>query len=340
MSLNDLFHLAVRILGWVWDLLVHQAQHHPWAVVAGLYGLARAFGIMIQSGQRGVLFRWGRVVRELEPGFHWLVPIMHSARTTPVRSVTTVLPDQKVMTADGLLYDVRVNFVYRVDDATRALTQVDDLHSACRAAVPIVVTDVLRRRDQEQLVDRVLLDRELTERIAAWVARWGLVIEQAGFTTIAPNKDVLHTTQLRPRTMERARALRLMIDSGLDPESALVMIGSERHPVAKTSRRYHPAQAQTRPGRSGNRKDAETGRICRGHESVTRLEAAEADSRATASSPASTSGVATKPSRKWGKGAQAQPPARERVAEVARRCEPLRRNSALAIVRHRTKRRT
>ena len=50
----------------------------------------------------------------------------------------------------------------------------------------------------------------------------------------ADDKSVLHTTQLRPRTMEGARALRLMIDSGLDPESALVMIGSERHLVAKT----------------------------------------------------------------------------------------------------------
>ena len=239
MSLNDLIHLSFRILGWAWHLLVQQAQNHPWAVVAGLYGLARSFGVMIQSGQRGVLFRWGRVVKELEPGFHWLVPVMHAARTTPVRSVTLILPEQKVMTADGLLYDVRVNFVYRVDDATRALTLVDDVHSACRASVPIVVTEVLKQLGQAQLVDRVSLDRELTERIAAWVARWGLVIEQAGFTTIAPDRGVLHTTQLRPRTMERAGALGRMIASGLDPESALVMIGSDRHPAAKTSRRYH-----------------------------------------------------------------------------------------------------
>jgi len=253
---------------------------------------------MIQSGQRGVLFRWGRVVKELEPGFHWLVPLMHTARKTPVRSVTMVLPDQKVMTADGLVYDVCVNFVYRVENATKALTLVDHLDSACRAAIPIVVTEVLRRRDQAQLVDRVLLDRELTERIHAWVARWGLVIEQAGFTSIAPNKSVLHTTQLRPRTMEGARALRLMIDSGLDPESALVMIGSERHLVAKTSQRFHPATR--RPGRTTgtlrkkqkSRSSAVVAKPATG--STPTLPAA-----ATTSSPTSTFGAALKPSRKW-----------------------------------------
>ena len=200
------------------------------------------------SGQRGVLFRWGRAVKELEPGFHWLVPLVHGVKKTPVRSVTIDLPDQKVMTADGLVYDVSVNVVYRVEDATKALTLVDHVDSGCRAAIPIIVTEVLRVRDQAQLVDRVSLDRELSERMHAWIARWGLVVEQAGFTTIAPDRSVLRTTQLRSKTRERARALRVLIDGGLDAESALVMIGTERRPVAKSSRRYHLRTRQ--PGRT------------------------------------------------------------------------------------------
>lgn len=297
MSLTSLFNLSLRILRWIWHILLQQAQQHPWAVLAGLYGVARAFGVMIQSGQRGVLFRWGRVVKELEPGFHWLVPLMHTARKTPVRSVTLVLPDQKVMTADGLVYDVRVNFVYRVNNATKALTLVDHLDSACRAAIPIVVTDILRRRDQAQLVDRVLLDHELTERIHAWVARWGLVIEQAGFTTIAPHKSVLHTTQLRRRTIERARALRQMIDSGLEPASALVLVGSERHPVAKTSLRYHPGKRGTGKTKGTTRKQQRS-RLSALVSKVATDSTLARPAAATTSSPTSTSVPVPKPSRK------------------------------------------
>ena len=257
MSLNSLFNLSFRILRWVWHILLQQAQQHPWAVLAGLYGLARAFGVMIQSGQRGILFRWGRVVKELEPGFHWLVPLMHTARKTPVRSVTMVLPDQKVMTADGLVYDVQREL--RLPG--RRCDQGPDLGRSPRYRLPVRDSD-RRHRDPQtyatrpQLVDRVLLDRELTERIHDWVARWGLVIEQAGFTSIAPNRSVLHTTQLRPKTMERAGALRQMIDAGLDPASALVMIGAERHPVAKTSCRYHRG-AQDRPEVGNDQKKTE-----------------------------------------------------------------------------------
>jgi hypothetical protein len=212
--------------------------------------MARAFGVMIQSGHRGVLFRWGRAVKELEPGFHWLIPIVHGVKKTPVRSVTVELPEQKVMTADGLVYDASVNVVYRVQDATKALTLVDHLDAGCRAAIPIIVTEVLRVRYQSQLVDCISLDRELTQRMSAWVTRWGLVIEQARFTTIAPSKSVLHTTQLRSRTAERARALYWLLNGGLAPEFALVLIGSERYPVGKSTRRYHLANRGTgRPKR-------------------------------------------------------------------------------------------
>jgi regulator of protease activity HflC (stomatin/prohibitin superfamily) len=248
MSRSDLHQLTFKILGADWHLILREIQRHPWTVAVALYGLARAFGVMIQSGQRGVLFRWGKAAKELEPGFHWLIPLVHGVKKTPVRSVTIHLPSQKVITVDGLVYDVSVSVVYRVEDATRALTLVDDVDTGCRAAIAIVVAEVLRVRDQAQLVERVSLDRELSERIRAWIARWGLVVEQAGFTTIAPAKGVLRTTQLRSRTMERARALRDLIDVGLAAESALVMIGTERHPVAKSSRAYHTRTR--RPGQA------------------------------------------------------------------------------------------
>jgi hypothetical protein len=231
--------LAIQILRAVWHLGVNYTREHPWTVAVALYGLALSFGVTIQSGQRGILFRWGRVFKELEPGFHWLIPLVHGVKKTPARSVTIDLPPQKVMTADGLVYDVSVNVVYRVANATKALTVVDHVDSGCRAVIPLFVTEVLRVLDQTEVGDRATLDRRLADRINEWIARWGLVIEQAGFTTISPAKSVLHTTQLRAKTLERAGAMRMLIEGGLDAGSALVMIGTEHHPVAKSSLPYH-----------------------------------------------------------------------------------------------------
>jgi hypothetical protein len=73
----------------------------------------------------------------------------------------------------------------------------------------------------------------------AWIARWGLVVEQAGFTTIAPDPVVLRTRQLCSRARERGRALQGPIDEGLDAEFARALIGTERTLAARSSRRSH-----------------------------------------------------------------------------------------------------
>jgi regulator of protease activity HflC (stomatin/prohibitin superfamily) len=239
MSLANVLRALLAIVQWVWHLAYRHALDNPWAAAVAAYGLAVSFGVTIQSGQRGVLFRWGRVSKELEPGFHWLIPLVHAVKKTPVRSVTIDLPPQKVMTADGLVYDVSVNVVYRVAEATKALTLVDHVDAGCRAVIPLFVTEVVRVLDQSEVADRLTLDRRLAERINAWITRWGLVVEQAGFTTISPAKSVLHTTQLRAKTLERADTMRMLIEAGLDAGSALVMIGAEYHPAAKSSLRYH-----------------------------------------------------------------------------------------------------
>ena len=75
MSSNDLYLMSLGLLKAVGRLVLGHAKQNPWTLLVALYGLARACGALIQSGQRGVLFRWGRVVKELEPGFHWLVPV-------------------------------------------------------------------------------------------------------------------------------------------------------------------------------------------------------------------------------------------------------------------------
>src|SRR5262249_51796467 len=53
--------------------------------------------------------------------------------------------------------------------------------------------------------DRPALDHELTARAREALARWGLAVEQAGMSSIAPTRPTLRLTQLPCRVAERAR---------------------------------------------------------------------------------------------------------------------------------------
>src|SRR5207253_2049935 len=130
---------------------------------------------------KGVLFVFGRVRKELEPGFHPLFPVVMTARKTPVRSVTLDLPRQRLTTADGLVYDVQANIVYRVADPKLALTQIDNLRKGIEALLPLIVEDLLRGQTQATVLDFKALEAELIGRAEQALRPWGVRVEQAGF---------------------------------------------------------------------------------------------------------------------------------------------------------------
>jgi uncharacterized protein (TIGR03000 family) len=174
----------------------------------------------------------------LEPGFQPLIPIVQQVRHTPIRSVTLDLPAQRVTTADGLVYDVHTNIVYRVEDPIQALTGIDDLRQGVFTLVPLVVHDILRGQTRQTLSDRSSLDHELTVRAQQALARWGLTVEQAGMSTIAPTRTTVRLSQLPARVAERTRLFIEQRASGIATELAAVLTASGPAPLGHSMARY------------------------------------------------------------------------------------------------------
>lgn len=223
---------------WLLDYLIAYVKDNPFQALIFAVIIVRLFGTTVQTGWKGVLFSFGRVRRELEPGFHALIPFVQRVRKIPVRSITLHLPMQRITTADGLVYDVQANLVYRIVDATKALVQIGDIRKGIEAVLPIVVQDLLRAHTRGQLQDRKALDQDFTGRAEAKLQRWGATVEQAGFMTISPTSRTLRLTQLGLLTAERARVVRRFRDAGLSTELAATLLGADRKVSAHSTVRY------------------------------------------------------------------------------------------------------
>jgi regulator of protease activity HflC (stomatin/prohibitin superfamily) len=216
--------LALSVLWWCVDFAIDFAKHHPVVIVLTAVGIARMFGTTVQTGWAGVLFSFGRAKKVLQPGFHPLLPIVQAVRKTPIRSITLDLPRQRVTTADDLVYDAVATIVYRVEDSIQAMTAVQDVRQGVLTLVPLLVHELLREQTGQSLANRPHLDAELTARARQALARWGLTVEQAGMSTIAPSRRTVRLTQLSARAGERARLLREHCDSGLVPGLATALV--------------------------------------------------------------------------------------------------------------------
>jgi len=270
------FQSGSRALGqWSWFYLKQFYQHNEGAVWAGLATLVwytiRAAAALVETGNRGLLFSFGRARRVLEPGLKFLLPFLQVVRMMPVRSRTLNLAAQQVTTLDGLVYDVDSILVYRVDDVRKALIEIDDLVEAMNQTLGLSVQELLCTRKREQLKVSDDLNARLEALMTPALAPWGVVVEQVGFNSITPNAVTARLTQLSQRISQKRRALRMLEQAGIDRRLALPLLGGSPMLV----RRMLPAIERERIQRRRNRLRRAATQLARSHRLVSQREALE-----------------------------------------------------------------
>jgi regulator of protease activity HflC (stomatin/prohibitin superfamily) len=202
------------------------ARENAYLVFLAVWGLIRAMGTTVETGNTGLFFSFGRATRVLQPGFVLKIPYFHQVRTLPTRSRTMDVPHQKVTSRDGLVWFVDVNLVYRVVDVRKALIEVDDLDHGMEQMLSLSVQEIVRSCGRESLRGSGELDPQLASKMQARLEPWGVEIESAGFTSVKPSPKTLKFTQQLHATRERHRMLEQLEDRGLNHGLALAMLGS------------------------------------------------------------------------------------------------------------------
>ena len=164
--------------------------------VAGIALLVLSIRIVKQY-EKGIVFRFGRLLNVREPGFNMIIPIADRMTKVSLRIVTMVLNPQEVITKDNVTVKVDAVVYFKVIDPVKAVINVQNYQ---RATIQLALTtlrsvlgqsdldDLLSKRDQINSRMREIIDEQTEEP-------WGvkaLLIEV---------KDVL-----LPESMQRAMA--------------------------------------------------------------------------------------------------------------------------------------
>ncbi len=203
-------------------------------VFGAVAGLVRAMGVKVETGWTGLLFTMGHAGKELHPGFHLLIPFVQRARKVPTRSRTLDLPLQRVVNADGLVFHVDANLVYRIVDVRKALIEIDRLEKGMLQMLGLGVGDILRAADHEAIKHQRVLDEALEANLSRRLEPWGVTIERVGFQSISPSPQTLRITQLAATIGERRETARLLAEAGIAPRRTLPLVGTRQMPRQRT----------------------------------------------------------------------------------------------------------
>jgi regulator of protease activity HflC (stomatin/prohibitin superfamily) len=171
---------------------------------------------MVQQYQRGIVFRFGRVVPGIrEPGLRVIIPIADRMVKVTMQTVVMGVPAQGAITRDNVTLTVDAVVYFRVVDPVKALVNVRDYPNAVLQVAQTSLRSVIGRADLDTLLsDRERVNAELKSAIDAPTEKpWGVLIERVEVKDVAL-PDSMKRSMSRQAEAERERRARVIAADG------------------------------------------------------------------------------------------------------------------------------
>ncbi|HLC45062.1 MAG: band 7 domain-containing protein [Candidatus Doudnabacteria bacterium RIFCSPHIGHO2_01_FULL_50_11] len=151
---------------------------------------------VVQQYQKGVVFRFGKIVRVSEPGLTVVIPYIEQMKKVDFRTVTLPIPPQKIITKDNVSVDVSAVAYYRIVDAIKSIVAIENVMVAINQIAQTTLRNIVGKFQLDEILsERNTINAEIRSVLDAHTEPWGVV------ASVVEIKDI----EL-PENMQRAMA--------------------------------------------------------------------------------------------------------------------------------------
>jgi regulator of protease activity HflC (stomatin/prohibitin superfamily) len=139
--------------------------------------LAAASVRVLREYERGVVFRFGRLVAQKGPGLVFLMPIADRMVRVTLRTITHTIPPQDVITRDNVPARVDAVAYFRVVDADASVIDIENYLQATSEIAKTTLRSVLGKAELDTLLsERERLNEDLQRIIDEQTEPWGIKV--------------------------------------------------------------------------------------------------------------------------------------------------------------------
>ncbi len=202
--------------------------------IAGLILIAFAIAILwsivkiVPQGYNYTVENFGRYTRTLQPGLHFLVPVMERVGyKMNMKEQVIDIPGQDVITRDNAMVRVDgVNF-YQILNAAKAAYEVDYLEGSIINLTMTNIRTVMGSMDLDELLsNRDVINAKLLEVVDAATETWGVKVTRIEIKDIEPPRDIVDS-MARQMKAERDKRAQILEAQG-SRESAILKAEGEK----------------------------------------------------------------------------------------------------------------
>ncbi|HZH26889.1 MAG TPA: slipin family protein [Azospirillaceae bacterium] len=132
---------------------------------------------VLREYERAVVFTLGRLSGARGPGLILLIPLVQQMVRVDLRTKVLDVPSQDVISHDNVSVKVNAVVYFRVVDADRAVTEVDDFMAATSQLAQTTLRSVLGKHDlDEMLAERDKLNNDIRAILDNQTDAWGIKV--------------------------------------------------------------------------------------------------------------------------------------------------------------------
>lgn len=140
---------------------------------------------VISQWERGVIFRFGKLLREINPGLNWVIPILDSIYHVDMRIRTMDVVPQEVMTKDSVPTKIDAVVYYQIFDAQKSVTAVENFAYASTLMAQSKLRDIVGKYDLDTLLSsKDRLGNEILQALQAPTDQWGVNVKSVEIKNI------------------------------------------------------------------------------------------------------------------------------------------------------------
>ena len=169
---------------------------------------------VVEENHIGLYFENGNFIEDLKPGRYafWKGVSKVKLYHQDLRVTSNDISGQEIMTADKVSLRLNTLVNYRIVDAYKAVTKVEDASQALYREAQLVLREVIGTRELEAiLADKDSVGKELEERLSARMKVYGIEIQSHGIRDIilpGDMKEILNKVILARKDAEANLILR------------------------------------------------------------------------------------------------------------------------------------
>jgi regulator of protease activity HflC (stomatin/prohibitin superfamily) len=162
----------------------------------------------VNQYERGVRFTLGKFTGLVQPGWRLVFPVIQFMRKVDIRTKAVDVPDQEAITRDNVSCRINAVIYYRVQDAGKAVLEVENFWLAVSQLAQTTMRNVVGQLALDELLSqRDQASGRIKEIIEKDATAWGLEISNVELKDIQLPEDMKRTIAKQAEAERERRAV-------------------------------------------------------------------------------------------------------------------------------------